>query len=94
MSPGSRFWGDVCGGFHAASILSILSIHSTIRAICRQRQRFQFPAAASGGRVSTITRLPATAVMQRWWAHMADIMATNAQNEPIATDLVPLFWMK
>jgi len=42
----------------------------------------------------TMADLPETAVMQRWWAHMADIMATNAQNEPIATDLVPLFWMK
>jgi L-rhamnose mutarotase len=38
--------------------------------------------------------LPATAVMQRWWAHMADVMATNEKNEPISVDLVPMFWMK
>ncbi|MFC3704559.1 L-rhamnose mutarotase [Devosia honganensis] len=38
--------------------------------------------------------LPSTAVMQRWWAHMADIMATNDRNEPLSTDLVPMFWMK
>lgn len=38
--------------------------------------------------------LPSTAIMQRWWAHMADLMATNERNEPISTDLVPLFWMK
>ena len=38
--------------------------------------------------------LPRTEVMQRWWAHMADIMATNAQNEPVSVDLTPMFWMK
>lgn len=38
--------------------------------------------------------LPETAVMQRWWAHMADIMATNDRNEPLSVDLSPMFWMK
>ena len=38
--------------------------------------------------------LPKTAIMQRWWAHMADVMATNDRNEPVASDLVPMFWMK
>ena len=38
--------------------------------------------------------LPNTEVMKRWWAHMADIMATNDKNEPIAVDLTPVFWMK
>ena len=38
--------------------------------------------------------LPNTAIMQRWWAHMADVMATNDRNEPVAVDLVPMFWMK
>ncbi|KKC33767.1 L-rhamnose mutarotase [Devosia psychrophila] len=42
----------------------------------------------------TMAALPATAVMQRWWAHMADVMATNDQNEPISVNLVPMFWMK
>jgi len=42
----------------------------------------------------TMAGLPDTEVMQRWWAHMADIMATNEKNEPISTDLVPMFWMK
>ena len=41
-----------------------------------------------------MAELPSTAVMQRWWAHMADVMATNDQNEPISVDLVPMFWMK
>jgi L-rhamnose mutarotase len=38
--------------------------------------------------------LPNTDVMKRWWAHMADIMATNEKNEPISVDLLPVFWMK
>lgn len=42
----------------------------------------------------TMAELPQTAVMQRWWAHMADVMATNDKNEPISIDLVPVFWMK
>ncbi|WP_347139715.1 L-rhamnose mutarotase [Paracoccus sp. SSK6] len=35
--------------------------------------------------------LPAHPVMQRWWAHMADIMATHPNNEPVAVPLVPMF---
>ena len=42
----------------------------------------------------TMADLPNTEVMQRWWAHMADIMATNDKNEPVSVDLVPMFWMK
>lgn len=37
--------------------------------------------------------LPAHPVMQRWWAHMADIMQSHADNEPVAKPLVPLFHM-
>lgn len=37
--------------------------------------------------------LPQTAVMQRWWAHMADIMQTHPDNEPVAVPLVPVFHM-
>ena len=35
--------------------------------------------------------LPAHPVMQRWWAHMADVMATHPDNEPVAVPLVPMF---
>jgi L-rhamnose mutarotase len=42
----------------------------------------------------TMDDLPDTEVMQRWWAHMADIMATNEKNEPVSVDLLPVFWMK
>ena len=37
--------------------------------------------------------LPSHPVMQKWWAHMADIMETHANNEPVATPLVNVFHM-
>lgn len=36
-------------------------------------------------------RLPEHEIMQRWWAHMADIMETKPDNEPVATPLTPVF---
>lgn len=35
--------------------------------------------------------LPGTEVMQRWWAHMADIMETHPDNEPVVRTLLPMF---
>jgi len=35
--------------------------------------------------------LPKHPVMQRWWAHMADIMQTKADNEPVAVPLETMF---
>ena len=37
--------------------------------------------------------LPQSPVMQRWWAHMADIMEVAEDNAPIPVPLVPLFHM-
>ncbi len=37
--------------------------------------------------------LPDHPVMQRWWAHMADIMQTGPDNAPVATALTPVFHM-
>ena len=37
--------------------------------------------------------LPDHPVMQKWWAHMADIMETHAGNEPVATPLETVFHM-
>lgn len=42
----------------------------------------------------TMEALPDHPVMKRWWAHMADIMATNANNEPVAVPLQTVFHMK
>ena len=38
--------------------------------------------------------LPNHPVMKRWWAHMADIMQTHPDNEPVATPLETVFHMK
>ncbi|SDE99180.1 L-rhamnose mutarotase [Limimaricola pyoseonensis] len=35
--------------------------------------------------------LPDHPVMQRWWAHMADIMQTNPDGSPVAVPLVRMF---
>lgn len=37
--------------------------------------------------------LPGHAIMQKWWAHMADIMETKPDNEPVAVPLIPVFHM-
>ena len=37
--------------------------------------------------------LPNHPVMQKWWAHMADVMQTRDDNEPVATPLTPVFHM-
>lgn len=37
--------------------------------------------------------LPAHPVMQKWWAHMADIMETDANNEPVSVPLDTVFHM-
>ncbi len=41
----------------------------------------------------TMADLPSTGVMRKWWAHMADIMATDDKNEPLAKDLRLVFHM-
>jgi L-rhamnose mutarotase len=42
----------------------------------------------------TMDRLPEHEVMQRWWAHMRDIMETHPDGEPVAIPLTPMFHMK
>lgn len=32
-----------------------------------------------------------TAICQKWWAYMADIMDTNSDNSPVSRDLIPVF---
>jgi L-rhamnose mutarotase len=38
-----------------------------------------------------MAELPTHPVMQRWWAHMADIMAAGPDNEPVAVPLETVF---
>lgn len=40
-----------------------------------------------------MVELPNHAIMQKWWAYMADLMETHADNEPVATPLTPVFHM-
>jgi L-rhamnose mutarotase len=37
--------------------------------------------------------LPEHPVMRKWWAHMADIMETQPDNEPVAVPLETVFLM-
>ena len=37
--------------------------------------------------------LPLDPVMQRWWAHMADIMVTHPDGAPVAVPLIPIFYL-
>ncbi len=41
----------------------------------------------------TMEELPDHPVMQKWWAHMADIMETGPDNAPVARALPRLFHM-
>lgn len=34
-----------------------------------------------------------TAIVQKWWVYMADIMETNADNSPVSKPLVEVFHM-
>jgi L-rhamnose mutarotase len=42
----------------------------------------------------TMEDLPGHPLMKRWWAHMADIMQTKPDNEPVAVPLETVFHMK
>lgn len=38
--------------------------------------------------------LGANPIVQRWWAYMADIMETHADNSPVSTPLTEMFHME
>lgn len=44
--------------------------------------------------VNSSQDLGGTAIVQKWWAYMADIMETNADNSPISIPLEQVFYMK
>lgn len=41
----------------------------------------------------TMDALPDTEIVRRWWAHMADIMETNAENVPTQIPLKRVFYL-
>lgn len=42
---------------------------------------------------SRLDELPRHPVMQKWWAYMADIMATNPDQSPVSVPLQEVFYM-
>jgi L-rhamnose mutarotase len=38
--------------------------------------------------------LGSTAIVQKWWAYMADIMETNPDNSPVSVPLREVFFLK
>lgn len=42
----------------------------------------------------TMNDLPNHPVMRRWWAHMADLMETRPDDEPVAVPLVTVFHLR
>jgi L-rhamnose mutarotase len=41
----------------------------------------------------TMDKLPDTAIMKRWWKHMADIMETHPDNVPVQVPLKQVFYL-
>ena len=41
--------------------------------------------------VHGLDALPGTALMQRWWHYMHDIMPSHPDNSPVSMDLLPMF---
>ena len=37
--------------------------------------------------------LPSSAVMQKWWQYMQDIMESNPDNSPVSTPLTEVFYL-
>ncbi|MDG6099908.1 L-rhamnose mutarotase [Alteromonas sp. ZYF713] len=42
----------------------------------------------------TMDMLPSNPVVKKWWKHMADIMDTHEDNQPVATDLRKVFHLE
>ena len=40
---------------------------------------------------NTAAALPQTAIVKKWWAHMADLMETNPDNSPVVTPVEEVF---
>jgi L-rhamnose mutarotase len=42
---------------------------------------------------AVLDQLPSFPVMQRWWAYMADIMASNEDHSPVSIPLQEVFYL-
>ena len=52
---------------------------------------FGYLERADTHRMGDLTKNP---VMQRWWAHMKDIMAANPDGSPVSAPLIEMFHME
>ena len=52
---------------------------------------FAFQKVADG---AGSQNLGETEIVKKWWAFMADIMKTNADNSPVSVELEELFYLK
>ncbi len=43
---------------------------------------------------AALDALPAHPVMRKWWAYMADLMQTNADQSPVQSPLTEVFYLK
>ena len=41
---------------------------------------------------NTVTELPQTEIVKKWWDYMADIMETNPDNSPVCVELKEMFF--
>jgi L-rhamnose mutarotase len=42
---------------------------------------------------AALDELPSKPIMQKWWAHMKDIMESNADNSPVSIPLKEVFYL-
>ena len=42
---------------------------------------------------NTTAELPSTEIVQKWWAHMADLMECNPDHSPVCTPVTEVFHM-
>jgi L-rhamnose mutarotase len=76
-------WPELVALLHEAGV-SNYSIHL-------DRETDTLFAVLTRPRNHRMASLPDHPVMKKWWAHMADIMETNPDNSPVATDLATVF---
>lgn len=92
LKPGSEqeykkrhdaLWPELSGVLRDAGIsdYSIFLDEQTLTLFAVQKQADQ----------NTVSDLPEHPVVKKWWAYMASLMETNADNSPVCGDLTEVF---
>ncbi|UXM94893.1 L-rhamnose mutarotase [Bartonella sp. HY329] len=79
-------WPDLVDLLHEAGIADY-SIYLDPQTYCL----FAIMERQDPNKVDNLSNHP---IMKRWWAYMADIMATNADGSPVEQPLVQMFHME